>query len=121
MKPEIVPATPEIVEAYYGKRPARTFRGYAALLDGKPVGLAGIYDDGGYRTVFGDIAPELRPYRKTLARGVQIVRDLMAEQKAPIYAVESPDEPTAPALLAKLGFVPTGREVDDGKIMVRPR
>lgn len=119
MRPEIVPATPELTEAYFGRKSDKTFRGWVGVLDGKPVGLCGIYNDGGYPVVFGDIAPELRPYRKTIVEGIRRVRRMMDESRLPVMAVMSREEPTAPALLAKLGFVPTGREIDDGPVFER--
>lgn len=121
MRPVVVPATPELTEAYFGRRSEKTFRGYVALLDGKPVGLCGIYNDGGHPVAFGDIGPELRPYRKTIVEGIRRVRRMMDESRLPVMAVMSREEPTAPALLAKLGFVPTGREIEDGPVMVRAK
>jgi hypothetical protein len=46
---------------------------------------------------------------------------MMYESRLPVMAVMSREEPTAPALLKKLGFLPTGREIDDGPIMMRAK
>lgn len=118
MQPEIVQATPELIGAYYGKKPPHSLRGYVALLDGRPVGVAGIYYEDNRPVAFSDMLPELRAYRRVLVRGVRLVEQMMDRTALPVSAVINEGEPTAPDLLKRLGFVPAG-EIPAGKLMVR--
>jgi hypothetical protein len=66
MTPAIVPATPDLLKRFYGDAPRRTVRALAAVLEGEPLCVAGIYRDGDRLVGFADMRPEMRErYRKT--------------------------------------------------------
>jgi len=102
----IVPATPDLARAYYGKEPPWTFQGYAAVMDGKPVGLAGVYREGVHLVAFFDAAPALRASKRVAVQGRRLLRKLMDDARRPVFAKMNAREPTAPALLRRAGFVP---------------
>lgn len=115
---EIVPATPQLAEAFYGRPAPHSFRGWAAVRDGRPMGIAGIYIADGELVVFSDFAEGLD--RRTMVRGVHIIRQMLDEVRAPVVALQDPGSPSSPALLARLGFRPTGRERNGLLVLVRP-
>lgn len=105
---EIVPATQELADAYYRRVP-HTFRGWAAVEDGRPLGFAGLYREGAHLVAFSDYAPEFRErpgHRKVMARGVRLVEKMMDEARRPVFAEANGHERTAPGLLRRLGFAP---------------
>lgn len=113
---EFVPATPALARAYYGGPPPYSFKGYVALLDGKPIGIGGIFYNG-HPVAFSEMKDEMRPRRKDKARAVRVLEQLIKAQKSPVFAVAV--EPTSVPLLTKLGFALTGREEPAGPVMQR--
>lgn len=103
---EIAPATSDLVRAYLGKDSPRTFQGYAALKDGKPVGLSGIYREGPHLFAFLNLDPEARAERRDLVKGRRLLSDLLDQAGRPVFARMNADEPTAPKLLERMGFIP---------------
>jgi hypothetical protein len=120
MKPEFVHATRALAEAFYGRPAPRSFRGWVVLLDKKPVGIGGLYTDGGYPMAFSDLKEELRPHRGALIHGVGLMRKMLRDIKVPVFAAANPDEGTAPRLLAHLGFKSVGVDTPDGALFMRP-
>lgn len=103
---EIVPATQELVAAYLGRPSPHTFKGYAAVRDGQPIGLAGIYREGSHLVAFSEVSGELKDHKRAMVEGRRLVRQMMAEVHRPVFAEVNAQEPGAPKLLARLGFVP---------------
>lgn len=116
---EFIPATTDLVLAYYGKPPPFTFKGYVALLDGKPVGVGGIYRDNESLVAFSDMGPEMRARKRDVVRAIHVLKDQFDACKAQLFVIANKDEPTSPQLLARLGFEPTGQETENGALMVR--
>jgi hypothetical protein len=108
--PEIRPATEADLDDFYGHRPAQTVRALVAMLDDRPIGITGIaYPRGGSAEpyLFSDWTPELRRRPKTLVKGA---RSMLRNFAVPgLRAVAAPDEPGAPRLLRRLGFISSGR------------
>lgn len=116
---EFRPATAELVEAFYGKPSPLTLRAYVCLVDGVPAGVVGIANEGGHKVAFSDIDPAYRGHRdqrRAIVKGIRLMRAMLEATPVPVYVQPNPDEPTAPALLARLGFVPTGHD----NTLVRP-
>jgi len=105
---EFVPATRALAEAFYGAAPPFSFRGWVCLIDGTPAGVCGLYEQGGHRVAFSDIAPAYRDRRKDIVRGIRLVRGAIEASPIPVYAKANPEEPGAEALLTRLGFEPLG-------------
>jgi hypothetical protein len=120
-EPVIVCATQSLARAYWGGDPPFSFRGYVALLNGEVVGVGGAYRMHGRVWLFSGFRPELRPYRKTRAKAVRMLIQLADTYPEPVYAAPDKEEPTAMPLLTKLGFTPTGEEVDGDPVLVRTR
>ncbi len=120
-EPVIACATQSLARAYWGGDPPFSFRGYVALLDGEVVGVGGLYRMCGRLWLFSGFRPELRPYRKTRAKAVRMLLQLADMYTEPVYVTPDREEPTAMPLLTKLGFVPTGEEVDGDHVLVRTR
>jgi hypothetical protein len=113
-RPELIPATPALVEAWYGKPAPYTLRGFVAVQDRRPVAVAGIYWIAGMPVAFSEWRPEVD--RKTLARGIRLVVGLLDSMKVPVFAVCNG---RSDALLAKLGFRPTGESALGGPLLMR--
>jgi hypothetical protein len=109
-------ATPELARAYYGSPPPYSFKGYVALLDGKPIGIGGVFFNGG-PVAFSEMKEEMRPRTKDKARAVRVLERLINTYKCPVVAVAA--EPTSVPLLTKLGFELTGHEEAQGPVMVK--
>ena len=118
-EPEIVPATQQLAEAYFGGQPPYSFRGFAAVLDGQPVGLAGVFRAYGKMWAFSGVKPPLRPYRKARVKGLKKLVSLLDSMPCPVYATADPEEETAPNLLARLGFRKTGEYHEGNEILIR--
>lgn len=101
-RPELVPLTREIATAYYGQPPKHTMRGYAVLLNGRPVAVGGLTYRCGVLCAFSEMTDEFRSYRLSIARFARRVGSLFGG--APGVAVANPEEPTAARFLEWLGF-----------------
>ncbi len=115
-KVTFVPATPELTRAYYGVPPPYSFKGYVALLDGKPIGIGGVFFHG-HPVAFSEMKDEMRPRLKDKARAVRVLERLIESYRCPVFAVAV--EPTSVPLLTKLGFTLTGRQEAAGPVMQR--
>lgn len=106
--PVIREATAGDLEAYYGERPKRSMKAYVAVLDGEPIGIAGVtYDLRGRDArvkLFSEMKPEMRPYRKAMVKGARLM--LKAFGVPGMVAVANPEERGSGRFLAKLGFIP---------------
>lgn len=111
---QIVPATPALVEAFFGCPPPYTFRGHAALIGDRVVGLGGVSFVNGMPVAFTDMKDELRSRIKDRARCFRFLEAEFKRHTGRLFAVCSPDEPTAARILARLGFKPM-----DGQWMVK--
>lgn len=111
---QIVPATPALVAAFFGKPSPWTFRGHAALIGDKVVGLGGVSIVDGLPIAFTDMTDELRARIKDRARCFRFLEREFQRHAGRLFALCSEDEPTAPRILARLGFKPVG-----GQLMVR--
>lgn len=118
-EPAIRQATPADVK-HFGTRVAEfSFRGYVIEYEGAPIAIGGIYYQDGTPVAFSDLKPEVRRYKKTMVRACKMLLTLFDNAGAPVYAIANQKEPTAPYLLAKLGFKPTGVFGPAGETMVR--
>lgn len=110
-------ATAEAAAEYYGGQPPFTFRGYVALLDGKPVGVGGVFWHGHTPVAFSEMKEEMQPRLKDKARAARLLESFVKAYRVPVYAVAS--EPTSVPLLTKFGFRLTGQTADSGPVMRR--
>ena len=102
--------TPELAKAFYGKPPARTIRGYAAVVDGEPIVLVGVMRDDHRWVLFSDSKPSARGQatftaRRLVLAGMKRLQGIMQELNAPVHAAPQEDAEGACALLERMGFV----------------
>lgn len=118
-EPTFRPATAADAVAYFGGPPKLSFRGFVAELDGEIIGIGGVYYDNGVPIAFSEMREPMRRYRKARAKACRILTRFFDQLGGKVYAVACPTEPTAAALLAKLGFVPIGLFGPHGETLVR--
>lgn len=113
------PATASDALAFYGKLPPARFRGFSAVQGDTVIAIGGVYFHDGHPVAFSDISDDYRKSRKNIAKGIKMLMNFIKELNVPVFALASPDEPTAPYLLAKLGFKPTGCVSTAGEYLMR--
>lgn len=118
-EPTFRQATPTDAVAFYGAPAKMSFRGFVAELDGEVVGIGGVYYDNGVPIAFSEMRPPMRKYKKAMAKACRILTRFFDQLGGRVYAVACSTEPTAPYLLAKLGFKPTGLFGPHGETLVR--
>lgn len=106
-EPVIRVATEADLIAYYGEPPRRSIRAFVAVLDGVPVGIAGLAYQGPSATpyYFSEMKPEMARFKKAIFRGS---RAFLRTFPARCPAICS--DPKAVRFLKRLGFVPAGFE-----------
>lgn len=97
-------ATAEDIASFYGERPKRSMRAFVGILDGKPVGLAGVYYHQGQVVAFSETKPEMAGLRHAIGRGALAVVALLRRMNIPVLAVAQNDIPGATAFLERCGF-----------------
>ena len=99
--PVFRPATREDIDNFYPEA-TQTFKAIVAELDGKPLGIGGIYYSNGTPVAFSKTLPELEKYPFTIARGAKMVMEFIGDKDCVAFADES--LPGAPEFLERLGF-----------------
>ncbi len=90
MSPTIRPLRSDDVTAYRGAPLRRTVRGFAAELDGRVVGIAGLSYDGAVLKAFSEFDPEMRGYRVTMLKAAKRVLGLIGGCR-PLAVVDGGD------------------------------
>lgn len=103
MKPELLPATPAML-AELGEHPRGAGRAYAAVLEGRTLGVCGYYHDRARVVLYAKVTPELRRWKKTIVRGARMAMAAALKVRAPIAAACDPDIPGSERTLLALGF-----------------
>jgi hypothetical protein len=112
-------ATAQDAALFYDGAPPLSFRGKAAEQSGVVIALFGISYDKGTPVAFSQITDAMRENKKALLKGCKIMMQMVDDTPGAVYAVADPDEPTAPYLLIRFGWRPTGRFTAFGELMVR--
>jgi hypothetical protein len=97
-------ATAADIAAFYGETPRRSMRALVAVLDGKPVGLAGVYYHQGQVVAFSETKPELQGMRHAIGRGALAVLAMLKRMNIPVLALAQQDIEGSAAFLARCGF-----------------
>lgn len=114
------PATAEDAKRFYkGSACPLSFRGMVAEQGDDIVALFGVSYEQGIPVAFSEITDALRENKKDIVKGCRILMKMLDTVRGSVYAVANPDEPTAPYLLIKLGWRPTGRFTPHGELMAR--
>ena len=110
---EFRPATPALVEEYYGGPAPWTMKAHVALRDGRVVGIGGVRYGGGVPTAFSEAKEPLS--KKEAARCARFMERFLAGLKSPVFA----ECMGSRKLLERFGFRATGEQGAAGPIMVR--
>jgi hypothetical protein len=100
---EIVPATKEMVLAFYGEIPPKTLHAVAGIRDGEVLGVAGVFSVGQGWMMFSDSKPEFMQDKRAIVKAVRAIRKLIAGQKLPVYAVPQEGVKGAEELIEHVG------------------
>lgn len=102
-------ATSADLETYYGAPPARTMKAWVALVDEKPIGIAGlIYRGATPWYLFSDVKPQMARHRKAVIAGGRMV--LRALRGVPAVALS--DNPKSAKLLRFMGLTFLGQTAE---------
>ena len=104
----------DIVELL-GYRPAISMRAIVGIVDGKPLGVVGMYYKGDKLIVFSKIQPELRAYPFLIYKAAKMVMKIIDEAGVVAMAQADVSIPHSDKLLEYLGFTPMYDHVE-GKI-----
>lgn len=94
---------------YYGHDRFPRCRAVVALVDGEPLGVAGVARVNGELVAFEDHKPELPPM--LMARGAAVARRMIWGIREQVAAIPDPAFDGAPDLLRRLGFEPDGHRM----------
>jgi len=97
-------ATADDVRQWFGEVPA-TMRAMVVERDGKVAAIAGLARMPDHWQAFSAFAPEMRAHGYYLAKLAKQFAGLLEAAPGAVFAIASKTEPTAPALLSRLGFV----------------
>lgn len=110
------PATAADLREYYGGDPPATVQAFAALLDGKVMGIMGIAYGGLSKArpvpeVFSESRSEFAPYRRSMPvlRGIKRLQRLILRTRPRPIAIADAFYPQSEELLQRLGAVRIGR------------
>jgi hypothetical protein len=102
--PTIIPATPELLECFYGRPQQRTVCALAAVVGDEPVCVAGTFMERGHKVAFADVTPRMRRYPKTGLRMARSVMQMIRAAGVPVVAVADTHIEPARRFLEFLGF-----------------
>jgi hypothetical protein len=91
-------------EAVYGYPPSRTLKGFCAELDGRPIGVAGIYYLPDHVVAFCNVTPDCGRYKAAMASGYRKFKELLDGLAIPVVAIADPSIPSSENLLMRCGF-----------------
>jgi len=115
-----VPVTHELVKRYYGHEPLYSLKGFAAVCEGEPVGLLGAYYlKRNMLVVFSEFKSRFRGRKKAIVQGIHLLREFIRDLRCPVWAVAQKDERASDTLLQRLGFEPTARDTEMGRLYFR--
>ncbi len=110
---KIKPSTRNDFINVYGTPLNKTFKAVTVFLDGKAVGIGGIYySNTGNTFTFAHVKPELKPYKLAIYKAAMKVKEIITKEEGPVYAVADKTIPRSDELLLKMGFIytaPTSR------------
>jgi hypothetical protein len=101
---EIVPATQELIEIFFGEPPKRTIRAVVAVKDGEPIAVAGLFLDQSRYVLFSDLKPEMYKHKKAIVKTMRAARKLMDTVHLPVYAVPEKEPYNDAVIIKHLGF-----------------
>jgi hypothetical protein len=101
--PILRPATRADVIAMEGKLYGASFRGIAAEIDGKVIGVAGVMQTQNLQ-LFGSLTREVRHYPKMLITAARMLIEILNQYDSPIYAMPDEGVKNSARFLEYMGF-----------------
>lgn len=94
------------------------FVGVIIMHEGRDIGSGSIvWGDGGRPYLSMRVTDEFRKFPVFMVKTAKRLIAASLEVNGEIYTVEDADEPTAPRLLASLGFVDTGETINGERVL----
>lgn len=92
-----------------------SYKAWVCEIDGEPRGIIGLALTRPIACAFSAFDEELRPHLKsmTVLRLIQKLRTTIEARGLPVMAIAEATEPTAPAILRRLGFAYVGEHDGD--------
>ena len=109
-RPEIKPATEELLIKFYGK-PQRTQKSLVIIEDNEPIAVAGVYPDKERFVFFSDVKPgiNMKNYKRTVIACTKKL--LKLTHNIPVHAVADPKVEDSEKLLKHFGFKQLDKEL----------
>jgi len=105
-------ATAADIASYAGRPSAQTIRAVVADLDGKIIGIGGMYLQQGRWYAFADVPEECRKHKMHIMRAaIRFLADARRSGVRIIYACRDEDETGSLKWLTSLGFEPDPRSI----------
>lgn len=101
---KLVPATMELLQRFYGEKPARSQRAVVAMKGDRIVGVAGIYTDAERSVMFSEMTDECRKDKRAVVMGIRAVMALAKARAMPVHALADPGIEGSERLLEHMGF-----------------
>lgn len=94
-----------------------SFRAWVCEVDGEPEGIIGFALTRPFACMFSAFTETLKPHLRSLTvlRIIKRAEAALGQITLPVLAIAQDDQPTAPQILQRLGFVPVG-EFDGAQI-----
>lgn len=110
-QPKLRPIKRQDIVDMYGENLSVSVRGWAAVLDGEVIGIAGVAFSKPLQC-FSFLDERMKDYPRKIIEAVKLVRELLASISLPVYATPDEDEKdTADTFLKHVGFVVLHRGV----------
>lgn len=103
----INPATPELLERFYGRLPERTSQAIVAMEGERVVGVAGLYRDGARLVVFTEL-DGVRADKRLIVKGYRALLPIMRAAGLPVLALCDVTVKGSELLLLHYKFKPIG-------------
>ena len=98
---EIIPATQELVNAYYGGPPPMTVKAIVAVRDGRVIAIAGIHRMGLAYGVFSEMTDEFMANKRNIVRGLRELKKITDGLRMTVYA--KAEDPNNTILIDRIG------------------
>lgn len=102
---EIRPATPELMQRFYGAMPKKTSEAIVAVRGERVLGVAGVYREIGASIAFSELTDELKADKRALVQGARALTLMLERGGRDVYAMKG-DAQGADVLLRHIGFEP---------------
>lgn len=99
---EILRATPELVEQWYGEPPAYTMKGYVIKEGQEIIAICGIFWCKGRKYIFSEMKDEMQKYKKAILKAARKVLHDVGD--AAVYAVATEGIESSERFIKHFGF-----------------